>query len=477
MPLHNHFFAYDDQNDDDAISPISLPPSSSSGMVSSAKETDRLLPSSNTMQKMDAKSEIRTLTYACALTTFFFFVELVGGHLAGSLAIMSDAAHLLSDLAGFMISLIAVSVSHLPPNAHMTFGFARAEVLGAFVSILFIWALTIVLVIYAIERLFNPKAVNASMMLVLGVIGLFVNITLGCVLGHGGHSHSHSHGGHNHDHAHHDHVDHTFVRNHSVVTGDTGNGLEEADLENGYMSTASNDARHAHCHDNTDEHTNGSSHGHDHDHGHAHEHPDGDPQNDEKEKQSMRNDLRKMLALKEGKSANIRAAYLHVLGDALQNIGVITAAIVMIIKPSWAFFDPLCTLLFAVIVIMTTRDLARETMTVLMEGTPASLQLEDVHARLLELEGVSNVGDLHVWSITARRPALSVHLYQKNEATGHDIVKDAQRMLARDFGILHATIQVNCETVECCDEVLFEADSSKNDCVSYRPKNGKSASS
>ncbi|CAN8076801.1 unnamed protein product [Agarophyton chilense] len=474
MPLHNHFFAYDDQINDEllAASPGPLP-RSSLVMVPSPKETDALLATSNSMHKLDAKGEIRTLTYACALTTFFFFVELVGGHLAGSLAIMSDAAHLLSDLAGFMISLIAVSVSHLPPNARMSFGFARAEVLGAFVSILFIWALTIVLVVFAIERLFNPTPVNASMMLMLGIIGLFVNITLGSVLGHGSHSHSYGHHSHDHGNGHHTHVD-SFVPNHDLPNGNLENSLRDKDLESGRLSKTLSDAPDTYHQDNDHEHVHPGHYDNDHEHPHHHmkDHRHGDAQENGRNEQSS-----KSRALENHKSVNMRAAYLHVLGDALQNVGVIVAAIAMIIKPSWTFFDPLCTLLFAGIVMMTTRDLAKETMMVLMEGTPGSMELEDIHARLLDLNGVSNVGDLHVWSITPRRPALSVHLYQENVAEGHDVVKDAQKMLARDFGILHATIQVNCETAECCDEVLsFEVDSSNNDCVSYRPQNGTIAS-
>lgn len=415
MPLHNHFFAYnDDRPAQDSVPPTS-PPSNSEqpSFTMVPAETDPLIPKSATDHS--TQKETRTLIYACILTTFFFLVELIGGYIAGSLAIMSDAAHLLSDLAGFAISLLAVSVSRLPPNAQMSFGFARAEVLGAFVSILFIWALTLLLVAFAIERLFNPQPVDGPIMLALGIIGLVVNIILGFVLGHSHHGHSHAH---SHDDSHDDsHVNH--------------------DVEEGHSSP---------------------------NHDHHHDHDDHHHENHEAETKPS---WRTIFFASDAASVNIRAAYLHVLGDALQNVGVIVAAIVMTIQPNWSFIDPICTLLFAIIVIMTTRSLAQETMTVLMEGTPPSVKTDDIYQKLMQINGVSRVGDLHVWSITARLPALSVHLYQQPEALGHDVVREAKQMLANAFGIHHATIQVNCETSDCCEDVFFERDSNKKSCLSY----------
>ena len=88
----------------------------------------------------------------------------------------------LSDLAGFLISVTAIFVARLPANAKMSLGFARDEVLGAFISILFIWSLTAALVPFAVYRIFNPEPVNGCLMLALGCIGLAVNLALGLVL-------------------------------------------------------------------------------------------------------------------------------------------------------------------------------------------------------------------------------------------------------------------------------------------------------
>lgn len=403
------------------------------------------------------------LATASALTTFFFFVELIGGYLAGSLAVMSDAAHLLSDLAGFVISLLALSISCLPASASMSFGFSRAEVLGAFVSILFIWALTIVLVIFAIHRIFHPSPVNGPLMLLLGGIGLGVNLLLGLVLGH---SHSHQHGEdefdehvHDHDHAHshqgggeygsrHEHVLSSSSRLVSSPILKTGSPVlpVNVDPSNSQDSpgelSLSNPVAESMAHDAEDNM------------------PDDDDDNSDYEMNWAR-----YLNGDAIESLNVRAAYLHVLGDALQNIGVIVAAVFITARPSWSIIDPICTLLFAAIVVLTTKNLARETFSVLMEGTPASFSLTEIHTALLEISNVTRVDDLHVWSLTGNQHALSAHLLVTGgNEEGHRVLKAAQRMLKDRFGPgLHSTIQVNCDLSKCCDDSRLMSD--KN-CVS-----------
>lgn len=321
---------------------------------------------------------------------------------------MSDAAHLLSDLAGFAISLLAVSLSRLPANKHLSFGFARAEVLGAFVSILFIWSLTVVLVIVAVQRLFNPKPVNGPAMLLLGVMGLAVNLSLGLALGHG-HTHDHSH-----DHAH------------------------------GHFHHGAHDDLH-HDVENTPPHA--------HDHSHRPKFLPAAIASDWIAKfKYLIFEIKSVLLNQDGRSVPVRAAYLHVLGDAVQNIGVVLAAGLLTIRPAWSFLDPICTLIFAVVVFLTTVGLAKETLGVLMEGTPQDVKLAEVYDSLRTIQGVCRVGDLHVWSISPRNPALSVHLYKANDVVSHQILKTAQQILHERFAISHATIQVNCDTVDCCDE-------------------------
>ena len=127
--------------------------------------------------------------------------ELVGGYLSKSLAIMTDAAHMLSDVAGFTISYAAVYIGTRPANTRMNFGYARAEILGAVASIHLIWGLLIWLFIEAIHRLIEPEHIDAEIMLITAVFGFCCNIvnifTLHSCGGHKEeeeHNHEHEHG-------------------------------------------------------------------------------------------------------------------------------------------------------------------------------------------------------------------------------------------------------------------------------------------
>lgn len=369
--------------------------------------------------------ESRRLVLACALTTFFFIVELVGGYFASSLAIMSDAAHLLSDLAAFAISLTALAVAALPASPALTFGYARAEVLGALVSVALIWALTAALVVFAIARLFNPTPVNGPLMLILGIIGLVVNVALATVLGHP-HHHGHDHD-HDHDHGH----------------------------------------DHGHYH----------SHDHHHHHHHEHDEENGHPLQPEHtsvvsvEEEPRRRKWLDTLLGRDIDSLNVRAAYLHALGDLAQSVGVIVAAIVICVDSRLSFVDPICTLVFAALAVATTAPLARESLAVLMEAAPPRARLADLHARLMGLSGVRRVTDLHVWSISSRSVALSAHVLKDQGVSSHDLLTTVQAVLKTHFGIVHATIQINCHTPECaCHPPPVEHGESPNtrsNCVSF----------
>jgi zinc transporter 2 len=147
----------------------------------------------------------RKLSRAAAFCLFFMLVEVVGGLYANSLAVLTDAAHLLTDIAGFAISLFAIWATSWESTAIQSYGFFRLEILGALVSIQFIWLMTGMLLYEATCRLVDSgnDAVDGKVMFVVATLGLFVNIIMIGVLGHDGHSHDL--GGHEHHEAHHDH--------------------------------------------------------------------------------------------------------------------------------------------------------------------------------------------------------------------------------------------------------------------------------
>ncbi|RVE50801.1 hypothetical protein evm_004550 [Chilo suppressalis] len=154
-------------------------------------------------------SAVPQLLTALVLCGFFMVCELIGGYLAGSLSVMSDAAHMLSDCGGFALALLAFHCAKRQPDARMSYGYKRAEVLGAMVSVLLIWILTGVFVYVAAVRLHSGEySIEPDMMMVVSGCGVVFNVVLALVL-HGCASdiaHHHSHGGaacaHSHAHSH-----------------------------------------------------------------------------------------------------------------------------------------------------------------------------------------------------------------------------------------------------------------------------------
>ncbi|KAI8053859.1 cation efflux family-domain-containing protein [Syncephalis plumigaleata] len=302
----------------------------------------------------------RRLQRVMILCFAFFLIEIVGGLIAGSLALMSDAFHLLSDIAGFAISLFAIHVAQRPASKRYSFGYHRAEIVGVLISVFFLWFLTLMLVINAIDRLQNPQPINSLTMLFIAIIGLLVNLIMAFALGHehhGFHSHGHSHG-----------------------------------------------------------------HGHDHHHDHSH---------------SSKHEHGKM-------NINIRAAWLHAIGDMLSSLGVVVSSIWIYLHPEHTFIDPICTLFFSIIVMFTTVGITRESIHVLMEAVPHDIDLEQVEQSLLAISGVQGVHNLHVWSLTADKIALMAHLEVATNDVASDsrILKEARQQLDSKYHIRHVTLQI-----------------------------------
>jgi len=309
---------------------------------------------------------MKKLTIATCLSCLFMIMEIVGGYLANSLAIMTDAAHLLTDVSSFLISIIALRMASRPISKKMTFGWHRAEVIGALISVIAIWILTGILVYAAIYRVITDDyTVNGEDMLITAGIAVGFNVVLGFTLhehhGHHGHSHGHSHG-HDHDHEHdHDH-----------------------DLESG-----------------TDSHNS-----------------------------------------EESGNVNVRAAFIHVIGDLLQSIGVLIAAFIIYYKPEYKIADPVCTFLFSIFVLGTTITILKDTIVVIMEGTPINIKYNLVQDKLLEIPGVQAVHDLRIWSLTLNQTVMSAHLAIDKKTDQNIVLKRAHRRLKNLYNFHSLTIQV-----------------------------------
>lgn len=164
------------------------------------------------------KRIIRKLIVVSILALIFMGAEVAGGIIAGSIAIMSDAAHMLSDFLGFMISIVSVYISGFPATKKYSFGYHRAGVIGALTSVIVIWVLSGFLIYYAIQRIIHIDEVEVEGFLLFGVscFGLVTNFIMIWIL----HSGEHSHGGPGHDcgghsHKHDEHGDHAHNHDHS----------------------------------------------------------------------------------------------------------------------------------------------------------------------------------------------------------------------------------------------------------------------
>jgi solute carrier family 30 (zinc transporter), member 2 len=326
---------------------------------------------------------VRKLVCVSFVCIIFMLAEVVGGYIANSLSIMTDAAHMFSDLCGFGISMASLFITKRQATRKMSYGYHRAEVLGASLSVLLIWGLTIWLLVEAVKRIINPEEVDGLIMLIVAGAGLLSNIVMGKILhSHGGggedhrvlshvmlhpedaprltsvgrqhrhHDHDHEHHDHeHHDHEHHDHEHHDHEHHDHEHHDHEHHDHEHHDHEH-HDHEHTHDHEHGHDHDHKKKAKKGHDHGHSHfghhHHGHGHDH----------------------------ENMNIRAALIHVIGDLCQSIGVTIAGLIIYLKPELHIIDPICTFLFSIIVFMTTIPIIKDCVRIIMEATPPEIDSE-----------------------------------------------------------------------------------------------------
>ncbi|KAK2855922.1 hypothetical protein Q5P01_004657 [Channa striata] len=274
------------------------------------------------------------------------------GYLAHSLAIMTDAAHLLTDFGSMMVSLFSLWISSRPPTKTMNFGWHRSEILGAFISVMSIWIVTGALVYLAIERIVrNDYEIDG-------------------------------------------HVIMAYILHHSTTFHAHGSGYHQID-EDGQSPVT---------------------------HGHGH------------------------TLLSGHGNTSVRAAFIHVVGDLLQSVGVMVAAIIIYFRPEYKVADPICTFLFSVFVLCTTVTILRDVFRILMEGSPKGIEFNSVKEVLLSVKAVKSMHCLHLWALTLGQALVSVHLAIEEGADPQSVLQEATDLLNTKFGFYSVTIQVELYT-------------------------------
>lgn len=287
----------------------------------------------------------QSLRLAFFLTIFILLVGFVGGLLAHSLALISDAAHSLTDLFALGLAWFAAAQAERPANERKTFGYHRVGILAGLFNAVSLIVIALVIVWEAVERLQHPQQIDPLFMFIAPTIGIVINLYIAFALSHG----------------------------------------EE--------------------------------------------------------------------------NLNTRAAVLHVLGDIGASVAVIVAAIITI-TTGWTFVDPLLSILIALLVAFGAWRIVRETTDILLEATPRGISLTSLVQDMVTVEGVQDVHDLHVWSISSNMSALSCHVLIDNlpPSESSPILGNLKRLLDEKYQIRHATIEFECDKhapVSCAVDTLY----------------------
>jgi cobalt-zinc-cadmium efflux system protein len=276
----------------------------------------------------DRSRDARALGAVLALTALFALVEVVGGLVAGSLALLADAAHMLSDSASLALALGAIWLARRPAPARLSFGYRRAEILAALANGVALVAVAIWIIVEAVGRLSSPTDIDGTVTLAIGLAGLAVNAVGATILWRAG-----------------------------------------------------------------------------------------------------------------SESLNMRAATLHVFADLLGSAGVVIAAI-LVLTMGWLRADPVIAIAIGLLVLASSWRVLRESVAVLLEGTPEGIDAQAVGERMAAVPGVREVHDLHIWTITSGFPALSAHVLVGPDEDCHARRRELSRMLDDEFGLHHTTLQV-----------------------------------
>jgi cobalt-zinc-cadmium efflux system protein len=291
------------------------------------------------------RRHVRPLAISFALIGGFFVVEAVAGFVTGSLALLSDAGHMLTDVVGIGMALAAIQLAsrfeQRNESTSHTFGVYRLEILAAFVNALLLFAVAIWVLVEAVRRLFDEPEVLGVPMFVVAALGLGVNLIAFVLL---------------------------------------RDGAKE--------------------------------------------------------------------------SLNVEGAYVEVLADTVGSVGVLVAA-AMLEWFGWGWADPVVAALIGLWILPRTWRLGRKAVRVLLQAAPDHIDLDALGCDLAAIDGVVDVHDLHVWTLTSDMDAASAHLVARAGADHHAILDRARELLADRHHVHHGTFQVEPDTHEGCHDITW----------------------
>jgi len=283
---------------------------------------------------VNLKQNKHRLLWVLGLTSFYLIAEVVGGFLTKSLALIADAGHMLTDVAGLFLALLAIWFADRPATPKRTYGYYRVEILAALTNAIILIGISLYVLYEAYQRFRHPSIIASRGMLVIASIGLVINI-IGVLI--------------------------------------------------------------------------------------------------------LRKDS--------SKSLNLKGAYFEVLSDMITSIGVIISALIIWLT-GWSYADSLISLGIGLFIFPRTWILLRDTIQILLEGTPASIDSDQVRDSLAALPEVAGVHDLHIWSLASKVYSMSVHILYRPEFSAHALLQKIQGQMKKDFHITHLTVQLEQEKCE-----------------------------
>ncbi|KAM4601434.1 zinc transporter 1a [Polymixia lowei] len=392
-----------------------------------------------------------------SLTFGFFIVEVVVSRMTASLAMLSDSFHMLSDVIALVVALVAVRFAEKTQATNKnTFGWIRAEVMGALVNAVFLTALCFTIILEAIERFTEPHVIEKPEVVIgVGAAGLLVNLLGLCLFhGHAGGGHGHSHGGHSHGNKN----KRGKICKSERPSGNGSSGEETNNLVGNHNSPNGVNAerrRHEISHkDSTEVQMNGSTH-----------YEDMDNQGS-------------------ASQLNMRGVFLHVLGDALGSVIVVVNALIFtfvwqpcnpdelcinpcinshstdhqhhnhtlvdvwegattpkMAGPCWVLYlDPTLCIMMVGILLYTTYPLLKESALILLQTVPKQIDMHRLNERLLGLDGVLAIHELHIWQLAGSRIIATAHIKCHDPTSYMEVAKRIKDFF-HDEGIHATTIQ------------------------------------
>ncbi|MGH9246082.1 MAG: cation diffusion facilitator family transporter [Acidimicrobiales bacterium] len=294
------------------------------------------------MGTIHRRSNTRRLRLAFALLATFMVVEAVAGWLTNSLALISDAGHMLTDVVGLGMAMAAIHLADRgSPRPGRTFGLYRLEILAALANAVLLVGVAGYVVVEAVRRFGNPVEVLAIPMLIVAALGLIANVVALVLLRQGSRT-----------------------------------------------------------------------------------------------------------------SLNVEGAYLEVVSDTAGSVGVIVAGVVLQVT-GWPYIDPIVGVLIGVLILPRTWRLAGKALRILVQAAPPGMDVDGLHADLEAIPGVVDVHDLHVWTLTSDMEVASAHVMVTEGIDTHGVLDQARFVLNHGYGIAHATLQVEPDTHEGCQEVSW----------------------